>query len=631
MKRNREQSQRLIQFWILSLLFVTLSMLLSAWTTSYSHTNHNRETTVNAVVQLMEDQYARGLSLDDMRPWLPDLLNGIKAKQMILYRGESVEFQWQPKGVYEVATMHYRRDLNNGLKMNLVLTRTPLVPAFSSQEWLLVAIGLVAALGMVWFGRGWLEREMSGIELLALRASRINGGDVEAAGELVKGERPLSVSRALRKLHRNWQQEREAKLELDRQIRTRAFIDHETELGNRMFFERRLAALAPNHRFRNQGVLCLLQFAGLEEVEPARRLPVLKAFIEHCQPILQEHPDAVFARLNWLQLALVIPMLPLKEADQLAVKLHRIGARLPLPEGAVKSELLNIGLAYFSREEPLEQAQEEAEQALRAAQLQGESSWFMYDKGAVDRELAQGSVRWRSLIENALTQKRFVTLFQPVLDENGAVLCREMFSRIRDGQGKILRASLYRPMARRCGLIPRVDRELLALALQQMQAHGWQQPLVVNLACESVLHPRFAKSFIMLLANYHIRRTQLVIEVNERELVQNAERMIPVLKELKRTGIQLSIDGVGYTVEGTHYIERLPVEWIKLHPSLVHQVEHRPESQLVITSLTQALSNRGLTILAEGVESAEEGRCLLQLGVDGVQGRHYGEAAPTTE
>ncbi len=620
MKKNRTQTQRLLQFWVTSLLLVSLGLLISAWTASYSHSNHNREVMVDALVQLMNDQSERGVTLEQMEVWLPDLLAGLNADRLLLLSGDREIFRWQPRQYFDRPAMHFRRQLDNGLTLKLAIQRPQLLPAFSASEWLVISLGLGLALGMVGFGRRWLRAEMAGVEQLALRASRINQGDYDAAGAPVQGERPLVVGRAMRKLHRQWRQERSAKLELDRQIRANASLDPELGLGNRLFFEARLASLAPDDRFHSQGLLCLMQFDGLEPLDDGDRLTVLQEFIGHCEPMLRAHPDAVFARLEGLQLGLVVPVLPLKEADALVARLHRSAGRLTLPAAVERERLLHLGAAYYVEGESLEQALEEADQALRAAQLQGESSWFMYDKGAVDRELAQGSVRWRSLLEGVIRRGDFLTQFENVVDAEGTVIAREMICQIRDGQGQVLGASLYRPMARRCGLLPMIDRELLALALRQQRDQGWPQPVTVNLPFESVLHPRFGKSIKMLLANYQARRSQLIIEVNERELVQYADRMIPTLREWQQLGVQLSVDGVGYTVEGTHYIDDLSLHWLKLHPSLVHQIDRRPDSQLVVTSLHRVVSHHPIQVVAAGVQTAAERRCLLQLGVSALQG-----------
>ena len=67
-----------------------------------------------------------------------------------------------------------------------------------------------------------------------------------------------------------------------------------------------------------------------------------------------------------------------------------------LPEVENSDNFFHLGCAYFTAGDNAAQLIEEADMALRAAQLQGNSNWFMYDKGAIDEEFAKGSVRWRS-------------------------------------------------------------------------------------------------------------------------------------------------------------------------------------------------------------------------------------------
>ncbi|MBY5993142.1 EAL domain-containing protein [Ferrimonas balearica] len=626
MKKTHEQTQRLISFWIASLSMVTLALLLSAWTASFSHANRNQDLAVSALSRVVEIQYERGVPLDQMTVWLPDMLKSYRARELQLLRGGDVVYQWRAAAEDRRPAVTYTRVLRSGNIMKVTLARPKLLLGFGLEEWVLIALGLVAALAVVVSGYLWLNREMAGVEILARRARRINSGDLDAAAHSLKGERPLSAGRALIKLHRLWRREREAKLELDRRIRANTFLDSELGLGNAMFFETRLTALAEAGEMEGQGVVCLIQFGGLEGLNIQSRVAVLRQFVDLCEPLLEEHADAVFARRHWLELALLVPMLPLKEAEGLAIRLQKISTRLELPQGADREELVHLGLAYFNQGDRPEQVMEEAEMALRAAQLQGHSNWFMYDKGAVDRELAQGTVRWRSLIENALARKALVTFYQPIRDQHGELLCQELFSRMQDPQGNLVRASLYRPMARRCGLTPRIERVLMELGLQQMRNSDNPIPFSINIAAESLLHPRFGKSVALLLANYQARRAQLILEFNERELVQFADQLAPVILELKRLGVQLSVDGVGHTVERTDYIDRFGVNWIKLHPSLVRQLPLRPENQLFITSLLQAASHAKVRVLAEGIEEEAEWQALKALGVHGGQGSWFGGA-----
>ncbi|MBY6187277.1 EAL domain-containing protein [Marinobacter hydrocarbonoclasticus] len=632
MKKRHEQTQRLISFWIASLTMVTLALLLSAWTASFSHANRNQDQAVSALARVVDIQYERGVPLEQVVVWLPDMLKSYRARDFVLLRGGEPVYQWQAEGKPDRRpSVTYQRTLRSGNIMKITLARPMLLLGFGFEEWVLISLGIIAALVVVGAGMFWLNKEMAGVEILAFRARKINRGDLDAAAEPLKGERPLSVGRAMIKLHRLWRREREAKLELDRRIRANTFLDSELGLGNAMFFQSRLQAQTHGDLMEGQGVVCLIQFSGLEGLNIHSRVTVLRQFVDLCEPLLAEHHDAVFARRHWLELALLIPMLPLKEAEALAARLQRITTRLDLPKEADEEQLVHLGLAYYNQGDRPDQVQEEAEMALRAAQLQGHSNWFMYDKGAVDRELAQGTVRWRSLIENALSRRALATFYQPVKGRDGELLGYELFSRMRDNKGQLVRAALYRPMARRCGLTPRIERVLMELGLQQMRNSDNPLPFSVNIAAESLLHPRFGKSVSMLLANYQARRAQLIIELNERELVQHADQLAPTLRELKRVGVQLCVDGVGHTVERTDYIDRFAIDWIKLHPSLVRQLPLRPENQLFITSLIQAASHSKVKVLAEGIEDEAEWVALKNLGVNGGQGSLFGAAAVLDE
>ncbi|WP_028116107.1 EAL domain-containing protein [Ferrimonas senticii] len=625
MKRNREQTRRLILFWAASLLFVLVSVAASTISASFSAVSHARYAAADTIIELVELRLQRDPNAEQLNDWLPDVLTRFDAQQLRLTNAEEALLTWRNDFVYLGPQAIFERQLAGGYQLTMSIPAPSLFNLFAWQEWLLLISGVLASLLAVGVGHRWLVRELRGVEELAYLANRINNGDHHAAGENLKGLRPLSVARAFNILHGLWRDERRAKLELDKQIRTNVFVDHQTGLGNRLFFERHLLALSQQQQIKSNAVIYLLQFEGLDRVDHRQRLELLRQFVDLTQPLLKDLGKQVFARLQRLQLGLMITGLTLKEAESLAEKLQRLANRLHLPDKADPEHLLDIGVNYFRRGENIDQVIEEAELALRAAQLQGHSNWFIYEKAAIDQQLEQGMVRWRSIIESALRQQRIQATYQGIYNDQQQLVKREQFNELLDAQGNILPASLYLPMAQRCGLRPRIERDLLALALKQMQQQGWDQQVVVNVSAESVLHPRFGKSVGMLLANYQVRRAQLVVEVNERELVREGAAMAKVLSELKRIGVQLAVDGVGYTVEHTQYIDEFSVDWLKLHPSLVRDIHLRPENQLVITSLLQSTNHRPLQLIAEGVEQQQEWQTLLELGVTLGQGSFFNQ------
>lgn len=623
MKRTHQQTQRLLLFWVSSLLLIVIAVSLTGLSASHTAVAKTRHLGINNIVELVESQLKDDPQAEVMQTWLPEVLQRFRVHQFSLHQQQQPLLVWKNPNPIGLGSVTVARQFGDGYQAQIVVAAPNLFRYFTWQEWLMLGIGTLAALAILLFGRSWLRKELLGIEHLMQLSTDIVAGNFSAAARPNRDVRPIAAGRAFRELYKLWRSERQAKLDLDRQIRTNAFLDRESGLGNQLFFERHLSALSEEGQLNRNGGLFLLQFAGLESLNISTRLQVLKQFIGLVQPLLQEHNKAVFARLHWLQLGIVIPGLPLKEVEALALRLHRIGERLQLPDGADDENLLNIGVTYFVAGEESDQARDEGELALRASQLQGQSNWFMYEKSLVDRQLEQGTVRWRSIIEQALADDRIQTEYHPMYDASYNVIKREQFSQLIDSNGKLLPASLYLPMAQRCGLRPRIERDLLAQALRQQQERGWSDPMVVNISAESLMHGRFGKSVAMLLANYQERRSQLVLELNERELVLYGAKMKPVLQELIRMGVRLSVDGVGYSVEHTSYLEEFSISWLKLHPSLIRQIHRRPESQLVVTSLIEGSSHQSLQVVAEGVESQEEWDTLQNLGIRTGQGRYF--------
>ncbi|TKB56002.1 EAL domain-containing protein [Ferrimonas aestuarii] len=626
MKKTREQTQRLIAFWIASLTIVVLALLASSWTAAFSHANRTQEQNVKYMAATMERQFFRNADLSALDKWLPDLLLSYEFSRFRLSLDGDDLYRWQAPYPQQKRQNSYDVRLSNEVRMHITMPKPRIISGFSAREFAIIAAGLVAAFAMVVVGFFWLSSEMDGVERLAARTRRILEGDMEAAAHAEKGERPISASRAISKLYRSWRHEREAKKSLDHYIRANTFLDANLGIGNRSFFEHRLHAFAKEGEMRQQGMVLLVQFDGLEGEDGHNQLTVIKQFIELAQPILSTHFDAVFASRSTLELAILIPQLPLKDGETLIAKLVKAIPLLNLPKGVDKDEAVHIGVAYYNRGDEVDQVISEAEMALRAAQLQGDSGWFMYDKGAVDRELAQGSVRWRSMIENALNRDGLVTEMAPVVNQQGKLQHLEVFSRMRNAQGELVRASLYRPMAWRCGLLPQIELRLIEIALRQLRDQQWPAAVSVNVKAQSLMHDRFIKRLKMLLASYSSRRQQLIVELNEKELVTHADELAGPLKQLKSADCLLAVDGVGQTVESLDYIENFGIDIIKLHASLSQKIHIRPENQLVIGSLVRSLVYHPVKIYAEGVESSAERQRLQMLDVSGYQGALAGHA-----
>ena len=370
----------------------------------------------------------------------------------------------------------------------------------------------------------------------------------------------------------------------------------------------------------------------------SQRKELLNSTVNAISLLLQNQANSIFARRSHNQFAIVVPQISLIEADQLASKLLKICLSQPLPEVDNRDNFFHLGCAYFTAGDNAAQLIEEADMALRAAQLQGNSNWFMYDKGAIDEEFAKGSVRWRSFLENALVQKRFFPFSQPIIDSDGNEHHKEIFTRSRDNQGALIRASLFIPMANKCGLMPQVERQIIERVLLLLSneptievsnlpsnVKSAPQRYSINLSLDSLMSRAFTQWLKTTLLEYRHLTPRLIFEVAEDIVIQHQEKLLPKLDMIRKMGARLCVDHVGEQVVGTYYIRECHFDLIKVHRSIVRHIHMRPENQLFIRSLIGGLYRTEVQVCAEGVEVFEEWQTLKILGVSAAQGMYFSE------
>jgi len=246
----------------------------------------------------------------------------------------------------------------------------------------------------------------------------------------------------------------------DRKLRGKALLDRQTGVGNREFFNNRLEALLKEDDI--QGAVYFIHFKEGDLVHALygeqQTITLLELLISNLKYSLRSLPSYFIARRSEFEIALIIPGLFFTEAEKLAGTIVKSLSTVPLPVGINKEEFIHIGVSYFSQAENSYQIKSEADMALRSAQLQGPSQWFMYDPGEVEHENAKGSLKWRTFLTNAIRKNLFVIFFQPVISEdNETVLHHEVLSKVRDSDGSLINARVFFPMAKKCGLSEAID------------------------------------------------------------------------------------------------------------------------------------------------------------------------------
>jgi EAL domain-containing protein (putative c-di-GMP-specific phosphodiesterase class I) len=216
--------------------------------------------------------------------------------------------------------------------------------------------------------------------------------------------------------------------------------------------------------------------------------------------------------------------------------------------------------------------------------------------------------------------------YQPKVDtKSDRVTEVEALVRWQHPRHGLMKPDDFIPLAERTGLIKPLTLWVLNEGLRQCaqwNQNGFDVGVCVNLSAPTLLDPEFSDTVTGTLAAYDLEPQRLVLEITESAIMTDPERAMQMLTRLAGIGIRLSIDDFGTGFSSLRYLSKLPVSEIKIDKSFViDMMTHKNDAMIVRTTIDLG-HNLGLKVVAEGVESDEILKRLVELGCDSVQG-HY--------
>ena len=154
--------------------------------------------------------------------------------------------------------------------------------------------------------------------------------------------------------------------------------------------------------------------------------------------------------------------------------------------------------------------------------------------------------------------------------------------------------------------------------------------LAVNLSPRELAQPDLVDRICATLRNAGADPTRLCLEITESALLEDADRALATLGQLKDAGVLLAIDDFGTGYSSLSYLDRLPVDIVKIDRSFVAKLGEKSEGAEIIDAIIRMTLALGLEVVAEGVESPEQASALLALGCTKGQGFLYSPAVART-
>ena len=288
----------------------------------------------------------------------------------------------------------------------------------------------------------------------------------------------------------------------------------------------------------------------------------------------------------------------------------------------------SIGIAVSAGKDDPMRLVENADTAMYEAKRAGRSRYVVFDPE--ERSSTLNKLATEFALRRAVERGELRLHYQPEIDlRTEKVVGFEALVRWEREDGTLIPPSDFIPLAEETGLIVPIGRWVIEEACRQVGA--WEQlypdnakPRVwVNLSARQLGEPDLVPTIEAALRACDIAPESICLEITESALMQDAEAATVQLDQLRSLGIILGVDDFGTGYSSLAYLNRFPLDVLKIDRSFVAALGSDPESETIVAAIIDLAHALELTVIAEGVETEEQLAVLRRLGCDQAVGFHF--------
>jgi EAL domain-containing protein (putative c-di-GMP-specific phosphodiesterase class I) len=239
-------------------------------------------------------------------------------------------------------------------------------------------------------------------------------------------------------------------------------------------------------------------------------------------------------------------------------------------------------------------------------------------------------------LRKAVQNREFELFYQPkVTLSNGSVCGVEALLRWRREDKTEISPAVFVPLLESLGLIEQVGRWVIITVCKQISLwiRSGHQPyqIAVNVSGKQITEGDLVDLISHTLQLYGVDARWLEIELTESSLMENTAPTISCLQRLRALGIKISIDDFGTGYSSLAYLQRFPIDKIKIDIAFIRDVTKNPKDAAIVRAIIELAHSLQLHVIAEGVETAEQLSFLTSELCDQAQGYFYSKPIPLCE
>ena len=425
---------------------------------------------------------------------------------------------------------------------------------------------------------------------------------------------------------------------MEQQLLQQAFHDPLTGLANRALLGDRLQQSLD--RGRRDGACASIVFIDLDDFKTVNDSLghgvgdlVLQAVGNRIRAIVR--PADTAARLGGDEFALLVEGAGLTQGIEVA---ERTLEALKTPfaiEGREITITASLGVTVSTADSAsADDMLRNADIAMYSAKSHGKARYAVYH--AEMYQATMDRLEMRTGLELALVRQELVLHYQPVvsLQAGGQVTGFEALIRWNHPDRGLVAPLQFIPVAEESGAIIAIGRWVLLQACRDAEAMRCRHPahhhlvMGVNLSMRQLRHPGIVDDVAAALRDSGLPAANLMLEVTESLVMSEPEEVIARLCELKGLGVRIALDDFGTGYSSLNYLQRLPIDILKIDRSFVSGTSAAAQNWSLCGAVVKIAESLHLDTIAEGIETEEQNRQLLELGCIEGQGFLFSRAVP---
>ncbi|MEV0703576.1 EAL domain-containing protein [Saccharopolyspora sp. NPDC050389] len=252
------------------------------------------------------------------------------------------------------------------------------------------------------------------------------------------------------------------------------------------------------------------------------------------------------------------------------------------------------------------------------------------------RERMQRHLLLQQDLREAAQKDQLWMAYQPIIDMGtGQTVAVEGLLRWTHPLYGTVSPAEFIPLAEESDVIHDIGAHMLRMASRELAAyrarHQLDLRLKVNLSARQLEDPYLHNDVHVALVEAGLPASAVCLEVTESALMHDPTAAAQVLSNLRRLGVRLAIDDFGTGYSSLAQLQRLPLDTLKIDRSFITGIDENPDAEAIVSSIIAMAHAVKLTVVAEGVETAEQLDLLRRLGCDQAQGFYIGKPTPVEQ